>query len=189
VLDGVVRSLRALPFVVGKELQVVAFSIDPEEGPAQAQKKKQATLRHYSGTDSAEGWHFLTGQKDAIEQLSRAIGFRYARRGARQEYVHASGIVVLTPGGRVARYFYGFDFAPRDLKLGLVEAGQGRIGSAIDQLLLLCYSYDPATGKYGPIIFNSLRLAGVATLTALGTFVIVMLRRERRNHDAEKDIA
>ena len=189
VLEGVVRSLRALPFLVGKELQVVAVSIDPREGPAQAQEKKQVTIKRYSRSPSGEGWHFLTGQKEAIEQLSGTIGFRYARQGARQEYIHASGIVVLTPEGRVARYFYGFDFAPRDLKLGLIEATQGKIGSPIDRLLLLCYDYDPATGKYGLVILNSLRLSGLATVVALGAFLVVMFRRERRKNVPEKESA
>ncbi|HWP59568.1 MAG TPA: SCO family protein [Candidatus Acidoferrales bacterium] len=183
VLDGLVRSLRAVPFSVGADLTVVAFSIDPREAPALARAKKQTAVQRY-GSGSGRGWHFLTGERASIERLARAIGFAYREEPARQQYAHATGIVVTTADGRVSRYLYGFDFAPRDLKLALVEAGQGKIGSPIDQLLLLCYEYDPATGKYGLVILNSLRLSGIATVAALAAFVACMLRRERQKNRA-----
>jgi len=126
------------------------------------------------------GWHFLTGQDASIRRVMNVIGFRYTYDARTDQYAHATGVVILTPQGRTSRYFYGIDLSPRDLRLGLIEAAEGRIGSPIDQVLLLCYHYDPLTGRYGLIIMNVIRLVGLATVLVLGGFIVVMLRRDRR---------
>jgi protein SCO1/2 len=180
VLNGLLRSLRALSFTAGHEFTVVMVSFAPRETPALAAIKKATYLQAYARPGAEAGWHFLTGEEPAIQQLTQAAGFRYVYDAKADQYAHASGIIVLTPQGRIARYFYGVEYAPRDLRLGLVEASTNKIGSPIDQVLLLCYHYDPATGKYGVLITNVLRLAGVATVLGLGTFMLVMFCRERR---------
>lgn len=180
VLNGLLGSLKALSFNVGDEFNIVTVSFDPRETPALAAAKKKEYVRRYGRPGAAAGWHFLTGEEEAIRQLARAVGFRYAYDAKTDQYIHASGIMVVTPRGRLARYFYGIEYAPRDVRLGLVEASANRIGSPIDQVLLFCYHYDPVTGKYGLLIMNVLRLAGLATVLALGTFIAVMLRRDRR---------
>jgi len=182
VLDGLLKSLRALAFNVGDQFAVVTVSFDPRETPALAAAKKKEYLQRYARPGAADGWHFLTGQETAIRQLTQAVGFRYTYDAEKDQYIHASGIVVLTPQGKIARYFYGIEYAPRDVRLGLVEAAANKIGSPIDQILLFCYHYDPVTGKYGILIMNVLRLAGVATVLSLGTFVVVMLRRDRQKN-------
>jgi len=180
VLNGLLRSLRALSFTAGNEFTVVTVSFDPGETPALAAAKKEIHLQEYARPGAEAGWHFLTGEETAIHQLTQAVGFRYVYDAKANQYAHASGIIVLTPEGRIARYFYGVEYAPRDLRLDLVEASANKIGSPIDQLLLLCYHYDPATGKYGVLITNVIRLAGVATVLGLGTFMLVMFRRDRQ---------
>jgi protein SCO1/2 len=180
VLNGLLRSLRALSFTAGTEFTVVTVSFDPRETPTLAATKKATYLHEYARSGAEAGWHFLTGEEPAIRRLTQAVGFRYVYDAKTDQYAHASGILVLTPQGRIARYFYGVEYAPRDLRLGLVEASANKIGSPVDQLLLLCYHYDPAAGKYGVLITNVLRLAGVATVLGLGTFMLVMFRRERQ---------
>jgi protein SCO1/2 len=179
VLQGVVRALRALPFDVGRELTVVTFSFDPRDTPARAATRKAAALADYRRPGADAGWHFLTGDEAAIRALTAAIGFRHAWDAERQQYAHASGVLVLTPGGTISHYFFGVDFAPRDLRLALVEASAHRIGSLVDQLLLFCFHYDPATGRYGRAALGAVRLGGALTLVALGAFLLVMWRRER----------
>lgn len=179
VLNGVVSAMKALPFDAGEAFDVVTVSIDPTDTAAQAAAKKAVYLQQYRRPGAAAGWHFLTGDAAAIEQLAGAVGFRYRYDPERDEYAHAAGIAVLTPQGRVARYFFGVEFVPRDLKFALMEAAEARIGSPIDQLLLFCYHYDPSTGRYGPIVLGGLRLAGGATVLALAGFVALALRRER----------
>jgi protein SCO1/2 len=193
VVEALVRSLKAISFDAGKEFNVLVVSIDPTEGPALAAAQKQKYLERYGRAGAERGWHFLTGEKVSIERLTAAVGFGYAYDPQNKEdpYVHPTGIVVLTPKGRVSRYFYGIEYAPRDLRLGLVEASGNKIGSPVDQLLLICHKYDPTTGKYNLVIMNVLRLAGLATLLILGAFVLVMLRRERlgkirAKHEGEK---
>lgn len=181
VLNSLLRALNVLTFDIGTEFEVVTVSIDPGETHALAAQKKAEYLKNYRGNDAALGWHFLTGEQDQITQLAQAVGFRYEYEEKTDQYVHASGIIVLTPDGRIARYYYGIDFPPRDLRWGLVEAADGEIGNPVDQLLLLCYTYDPLTGKYGLFVRNSLRIGAIATVLALGTFIIVMLRRERED--------
>jgi protein SCO1/2 len=185
VRDGLATSLRQLSFRPGEEFEVVVVSIDPQETAEQAAVAKAQTLAAYgdatqdtgSGTESAAGWHFLTGDHAAIDRLADAIGFRYAYDIDQDEYAHPSGIVLLTPSGRIARYFYGIDYAPQDVRLGLVEASANRIGTAVDQLLLLCYHYDPVAGKYSPLILTMVRAAGLATVVGLGALVLILRRK------------
>jgi protein SCO1/2 len=179
LLDGVVRSLRAISFNAGNEFNVVTVSFDPQDAPALAAAKKADLIEKYSRPGAASGWHFLTGDQASIQQLTQSVGFRYNYDARTGEFGHATGIVLLTPDGKTSRYFYGIDFSPRDLRLGLVEAAANQIGSPIDQLLLFCYHYDPTTGKYTPLVTNIMRLAGGATVMAIGGFIILMLRRER----------
>ncbi len=181
LLDGLVRTLRPLSFDIGKQFNVVTVSFDPRDTPAFASAKKQDFVQRYGRPGAAQGWHFLTGQSSAIQRLTKAVGFRYTYDAQTHEFGHATGVILLTPHGKTARYFYGIDFSPRDMRLGLIEASENKIGSPIDQLLLFCYHYDPTTGKYGIIITNVIRLAGIATVLILGTFIGVMLRRERKN--------
>lgn len=180
VLNGLVRSLRAVKLDAGDQFQVVVVSFDPGETPALAAAKKDAYVHQYGRAGAAEGWHFLTGEQVSIRRLTQAVGFRYTYDARSRQFAHASGIVVLTPSGKVSRYFYGIEYAARDLRLGLVEASANKIGTTIDQVLLFCYHYDPLTGKYGFVIMNFIRLAGLATVLALGGFIFLMLRRERR---------
>lgn len=180
VLTSLLRAMNVLAFGIGTEFDVLTVSVDPEETHELAAEKREEYLSNYHGRDGSNGWYFLTGQQDQIKQLASAVGFRYEYEEQTDQYIHASGIMVLTPEGKLSRYFYGIDYPPRDLRWGLVEAADGAIGSVVDQLLLMCYSYDPMTGKYGLYIRNSLRISAVATVVAIGSFIVVMLRRERR---------
>jgi protein SCO1 len=180
VLEGLVRSLKPLALDVGREFDVVVISIDERDRPESARKKETEVIHRYGRDGGAAGWHFLTGEKSAIQEVTGSAGFNYAWDEASKQYVHASGIFVLTPRGEIARVLYGIDYAPRDLRLALVEAAGGTIGSAIDQLLLYCYHYDPLTGKYGLVIMSALRLAGLTTVLAIASFIATMLKRERR---------
>jgi protein SCO1/2 len=187
VLEGLVRSLKPLSLDVGRDFEVIVISIDERDGPESAQKKKLEVVNRYGRGGSAAGWHFLTGEKSAIEEVTQSAGFTYAWDEASKQYVHASGIFILTPQGEIARVLYGIDYTPRDVRLALVEAAGGTIGGAIDQLLLYCYHYNPLTGKYGLAIMTSLRLAGLSTVLAMATFIITMLRRERRGSHPEAE--
>jgi len=179
VLNGMLRTFRTMSFDVGDEFEVVTVSFSPTETPALASAKKESYLEKYGREGSGDGWHFLTGREDQIKRLADAVGFRYTYDPETEQYAHASGIMVLTPKGRVARYYYGIEYAPRDLRLGLVEAAENRIGSPVDRILLYCMHYDPMTGKYGVVIKNVLRLTGFATVLLLSGFIAVMLTRER----------
>ena len=187
VLNGVVGSLEAVPFRVGDEFDIVTVSFDPRETPALAAEKKQTYLRQYErlkpDDKAAGGWHFLTGNQEAIEQLTKTVGFRYAFDPQTDQFAHASGIMVLTPQGKVSGYFYGIEYAPRDLRLSLVEASENKIGSPVDQLILYCYHYDPTRGQYGLVIINVIRLAGIVTVIAI-ICLILMLRRRSSPHEA-----
>jgi protein SCO1/2 len=171
-MNGIVR------FNIGREFNVVTVSIDPRDTPQDAAAAKKRYLQRYRRAGAAEGWHFLTGKKDQIDALAQAVGFRYAWDPEIQQYAHASGLMLLTPAGRVAQYYYGIEYAPRDIQLGLVEASKGKIGSVVDQVLLYCYHYDPRQGRYGAAIFNILRLSALATVLALGGFMLIMFRRD-----------
>lgn len=181
VLNSLLRAMNVLSFGMGTDFDVLTISVDPGETPELAAAKKAEYSKNYRGRAGSTGWHFLTGEEPAIEQLAAAVGFRYLYDEDTDQYIHASGLMVLTPAGKLARYFYGIDYPPRDLRWGLVEAADGAIGNPVDQLLLLCYSYDPMTGKYGLYIRNSLRIGGLITVLALAAFIIAMLKRERRN--------
>jgi len=180
VLNGVLRSLRALSFTAGQEFDVVTVSFDPEETPTLALTKKRLYLERYNRAGAADGWHFLTGSEESIRRLTEAVGFRYVYVPARDQFAHASGIMVLTPQGKLSRYFYGVEFPTRDLRLGLVEAAANRIGSAVDQVLLLCFHYDPTTGKYGFVIMNAIRFAALLTVLGLGMFMVPGFLRDRK---------
>lgn len=180
VLNGLVESLRTLSFDAGKQFDVITVSFDPGETPKLAAEKKANYLKQYERSGTAAGWHFLTGDSAAIRQLTSAVGFRYKYDASTDQFAHASGLMVITPEGKIARYFYGIEYPARDLRLALIEASENKIGSPVDQLLLYCFHYDPLTGKYGLVIMNVLRVAGVATVLLLGTFMLVMFRRDRR---------
>jgi protein SCO1/2 len=180
VLNGLVRALLDVTFDVGKEFNIVTVSFDPRETPALAAAKKKTYVERYGRPGAAKGWHFLTGEQDSIKRLTDAVGFRYTYDARHDQFAHASGIMVLTPRGRIARYFYDVNYSPRDLRLGLVEAAENKIGSPADQILLFCFHYDPAEGRYGPVIVNFVRLSGGLTVLALGTFLTVLWRGERR---------
>ena len=180
VLNGLVESLRTLSFDAGKQFDVITVSFDPGETPKLAAEKKANYLKQYERSGTAAGWHFLTGDSAAIRQLTSAVGFRYKYDASTDQFAHASGLMVITPEGKIARYFYGIEYPARDLRLALIEASENKIGSPVDQLLLYCFHYDPLTGKYGLVIMNVLRVGGVATVLLLGTFMLVMFRRDRR---------
>jgi protein SCO1/2 len=180
IMNGLTQSLKTLSFSPGEEFDVVALSFDPGEGPEQAAHSKTVHLQRYGRPESAAGWHFLTGSEESIRALTDAVGFSYAYDPQQDEYAHAAGLVVLTPDGRVARYFYGIEYPPRDLRFGLVEAAEGTIGSLVDQVLLYCYRYDPTTGTYSAVVMNIVRLGGLVTVCALAIFVLAAWRVERR---------
>ena len=179
VLNGLVQGLREMPFTMGKEYRVVTVSFDPNETTDMAAAKKRSYLHSYGKPEAAAGWHFLTGDQESISRLTRAVGFRYAYDPTSDQYAHAAGIVILTPAGKISRYFYDIHYSGRDLRLGLVEASQNKIGSPIDQILLFCFHYDPTAGKYGAAIMNFVRLGGVLTVIVLGTMFGLLLRGER----------
>jgi protein SCO1/2 len=178
VMNGLSSSLRALSFSAGEEFDVVVISFDPRDNPASALEKKQAHLAYWHTEQTTGGWHLLTGDEATITRVTKAAGFSYAYDKATGQYAHVSGILVVTPEGRLARYFYGIEYSPKELRLALVESSQGHIGSAIDELLLFCYHYDPETGRSGATVMNLVRAAGVLTLAAMGTFMFVMWRRD-----------
>ncbi len=180
VLNGLVTSLKTLPFEPGGDYEVVVFSFDPSDGAAEATARKDNALARYGRGESGDGFHFLTGDAEAIDRLTEAIGFRYARDGDSGEFAHTAGLVLATPDGRIARQLFGVEYAPRDLRLALVEAGEGKIGGLVDSVLLYCFHYDPQIGRYSAMTMNMVRLGAVVTLAALATFVLLMLWRERR---------
>ncbi|AGA27907.1 SCO family protein [Singulisphaera acidiphila] len=180
VLNTLLRSMNALSFDVGKEFDVITVSIDPKETPGLAARKKASYLARYGRPGAEKGWHFLTGDQDSITQLAKVVGFRYEWDAKNNQYAHAAGIMLVTPQGKLSRYIYGLSYPARDLRLGLMDAAMRKIGSPIDQLLLLCYHYDPRTGRYNLAAMNVIRVLGFATIGSLGTFVFVMLRRDRR---------
>jgi protein SCO1/2 len=187
VLDGVVNALHELRFKLGEEYEVVSFSFDPRDTVVAAKDKHTVMTRRYGRPGSEDNWHFLTGSEESIRQLTDAIGFRYTFDPKTRQFAHAAMIAVLTPDGRLSRYFYGINFNPRDVRLALVEASKNQIGNATDQLLLLCYEYDPQTGKYTAVAMNVVRLGGVATVLGLGGFVFFLTRRDRAPADIKRD--
>jgi protein SCO1 len=184
VLNGTLRSTQAMKFTIGDEYEIVSVSIDPTDTPEMAAAKKETYVNSYRREGADKGWHFLTGKQEAIDKLADTVGYKYRYDERSNQYAHASGIMVVTPQGRVSRYLYGIDYNPNDLRLALVESSENRIGSAVDAFLLMCYHYDPQTGKYGLIIDNVLRVAGIVTMFVLGGFLWVMFRQERRRSAA-----
>ncbi len=186
VLGELTRSLRPLEPSIGKDFDVVTVSVNPKESPEQADGMRRNYLKRYNRPGSDSGWHSLTGDERSIERLAKAIGFRYTYSPKLNLYAHAAGFVLLTPAGRVSRYFYGVEYPARELKAALVEASASKIGSPIDRVVLYCYDYDPATGKYTFAVMNVIRVFGVATALALGTFMFLMVRRDRRKARATR---
>jgi len=176
VLSGLESALRVLKFDVGKEFDVITVSFDPKETPEMASEKKAEYLKRYGRSGAAEGWHFLTGPAASIDALTKAAGFQYQYDSKTGQFAHATAIMVLTPEGKIAQYYYGVEFAPKDLRFGLIQASENKIGTVVDQVLLYCYHYNPDTGKYGAIINRVLQLAAGATVLILGTFILVMFR-------------
>ncbi len=176
-LNGLESALRILKFDVGKEFDVITVSFDPKDTPDAAAKKKAEILKRYKRAGAEQGWHFLVGNQGSIDKIAQAAGFEFEYDTKTQQFAHSPAIMVLTPQGKIAQYYYGIDYPPKDLRLALVDASQEKIGNVVDEVLLYCYHYDPAKGKYSATIVRILRLAGVATLLCLGTLFIVLFRR------------
>ena len=179
-LNGISSALKALPFTPGDEFDIVVVSFDPRDTPATANAKKQAHLQHWSAHETAAGWHFLTGDEATIRQVTSAAGFTYQWDETSGQYAHVSGLLTLTPDGRLSRYFYGVEYSPRELRMAIVESGEGRVGSPVEELLLYCFQYDPTSGRYGVVVMNLVRLGGLLTVALVAGFVFVMRRREPR---------
>jgi protein SCO1/2 len=184
VLSGVVAGLRPLSIKPGRDFEIVAVSFDPADTPVDAAQKRDHYSHSYSSRAGVTGWHFLTGSNSSIQPLMQSIGFRYRYDAEHQIFIHASGVMVLTPDGHLARYLYGVEYEPKDLKLSLIEASHNRIGSPVDQILLLCYHYDPKTGKYGALVMNLLRWASILILIVLAAGAWLLFRRDLREHRA-----
>jgi protein SCO1/2 len=178
VLNALDRSFKDVPMDIGKDFGVVTVSIDPSETPKLASAKRDLYAGIYGRPGGAAGWHFLTGEQSQIRQLADAVGFRYAYDADSKQFAHASAVMVLTPNGKISRYFYGIQYPSRDMRLGLVEASEGKIGSPVDQVLLFCYHYDPVTGKYGLLISRVIKASGLLTVLAIGILVLVLSRHE-----------
>ena len=189
VLNGMTGALKTLSFDAGKDFEVVVVSIDPKDNFRLAANKKASYVEHYGRPATAAGWHFLTGTESSIKPLADALGFRYVYDANIKQYAHGAAIYVATPKGIVSRYLMGIDFAPRDLRLALVEASNNVLGNVVDQVLLLCYHYDPATGKYGAATINAIRVGFVATVTGFLAFLFVSLRGERRANNKARRAA
>jgi protein SCO1/2 len=179
VMNGISSALKVLPFKAGDDFDVVLVSFDPRDTPAHAAEKERAHLQYWSVPQEAEAWHLLTGDEATIQRVTSAAGFSYRWDERSAQFAHVSGVLVVTPGGKLSRYFYGVEYSPKELRLALVEAGEGKVGSAIDELLLYCFHYDPESGRYGVVVMNLIRLSGVATLMFIGGFILLSRRRER----------
>jgi protein SCO1/2 len=180
VMNGLSSALKPLTFTPGKDFDVVLVSFDPRDTPQAAAEKKAAHLKYWSAESTANSWHFLTGTEAQIRRTTQAAGFSYQWDERAQQFAHVSGVLVVTPDGRLSRYFYGIEYSPKELRLALVESGQGAIGSKIDELLLYCFHYDPESGRYGVVVMNLIRLGGVITVALLAGFILLMRRRDTR---------
>jgi len=178
VMNGVSSALKVVPFTPGKDFEVVFVSFDPRDTPQAAAEKKTALLADYQQTNTAAAWHFLSGDEASIRQVTSAAGFNYRWDEATGQFAHVSGVLVATADGRLSRYFYGVEYSPKELRMALVESGDGKVGSLVDTLLLYCYHYNPAAGRYGAIAMNLVRLGGAVTALFLGGFIFLMRRRE-----------
>jgi len=181
VLNGELRTMKAITLDLGKDFDAITVSFEPKDTPELAKAKRDVYAGQYGRPGARESWHFLTGDQSSIDALTEAVGFHYAYDSGSRQYAHAAAIMVLTPQGHIARYFYGVQYPGRDVRLGLVEASQGKIGTPTDHALLYCYQYDPATGKYGLIVMNVVRAGGALIMLVLGIFMFVMFRRERHH--------
>jgi protein SCO1/2 len=179
VLNGTLNSLKEVPLEIGKDFNVITVSIDPTEKPVLADAKHIMYAGLYGRRGAVHGWHFLTGDAEQIQKLAAAVGFRFVYDKESSQFAHASGIMVLTPEGRLSRYFYGIAYPPRDVRLALVEASEGKIGSTVDEILLFCFHYDPVTGKYAVTILNVVRAAGALSALAIALMIVLFLRREK----------
>ncbi len=180
VLNGLTHSMEQISLNLGSDFDVVTVSFNPHETWQLAAAKKGNYVEKYNRSGAIQGWHFLTGEEANIKKLADTAGFHYKYDPITKQYAHASGIMVLTPEGKISRYFYGIEYKPKDLRLGLVEASQDKIGNFADQVLLFCFHYDPTTGKYGLIIANVMRVAASASVLALGGLIFFFLRKERQ---------
>ncbi len=180
VINGLASALDVLSLRPGEDFEIVTVSFDPHDTPATATAKKAGYIARYKQPGAAAAWHFLTGDQPAIDRLTKAAGFRYVWDQETKQFAHPTGIIVLTPDGRLARYLFGIEYGPRDLRFGIVDASAGRVGGIVDSLLLYCYHYDPTTGRYGLVIMRAIRLAGAATVLALVTFIVLAVRHEKR---------
>jgi protein SCO1/2 len=180
VINGLASALDVLSLEPGKDFEIVTVSFNPRDTPETALAKKVSYIARYRQPGAAAAWHFLTGDQSSIDRLTRAAGFRYAWDEETKQFAHPTGVIVLTPDGRLARYLFGIEYGPRDLRYAIVEASNGKVGSVVDSLLLYCYHYDPATGRYGAAIMRLIRAAGAATVLALGAFIFIMVRKEKR---------
>ena len=180
ILNGMLSSFRQISFNAGEQFEVINVSFDPRDTPAIAAAKKQTYIKAYNRAGGEAAWHFLTGDEANVRRLADAVGFRYLWDEQTKQFAHASGIMILTPEGKLARYFYGVEYPPRDLRLGLVEASQNRIGTPVDTLMLYCYHYDPATGKYGAVVMNIMRVAGVITVGLMVGLFFFLRKISRR---------
>jgi protein SCO1/2 len=180
VLESLTSSLTEMRGDMGKEYDVITVSIDPRDMPEAAMERKTRYVKRYGRQSAWDGWHFLTGFESGIRHLTDAVGFEYAYDPQHDQFAHGTTLLAVTPDGHVSRYFNGFEYKPRDLRLGLVEASKGKIGTLTDSVLLLCYHYDPATGRYSRTAMNGVRVGGIATVLGLGGFIFVMIRSERR---------
>jgi protein SCO1 len=182
--DGLFKTLNTLSLKPGEDFSIVTLSFDPRETPAISAGARRFAIERCGPQAVGKGWHFLTGNQPEIDAITSAVGFRYMFDDSTKQYAHAAGIFVLTPSGIVSRYLSGINYTPRDVRLALVEASSGKVGTATDQMLLLCYMYNPVTGKYGLAIISAIRAAGVATVGMMGVAIFVMLRREKREHQS-----
>ncbi|MGA8038038.1 MAG: SCO family protein [Candidatus Acidiferrales bacterium] len=189
VLSGMEASLRNISLNIGSDFNVVTVSIDPHEDSKLAHVKQELYTGVYGRRGAAQGWHFLTGDEPQIKQLADSVGFRYAYDPDSKQFAHASTIMVLTPEGKISKYFYGITYPSRDLRLGIVDASDGKIGTPVDSVLLFCYHYDPATGKYGLLVSRLIQGGGLLTLLILGGFIFILFRHERRSHRAQESKA
>ena len=188
VLNGELRTMKAISLDLGKDFEAVTVSFEPKDTPALAKAKRDVYAGQYGRPEAADHWHFLTGEQQSIDALTNAAGFHYAYDSSIRQYAHAAAILVLTPDGRIDRYFYGVIYPARDVRLGLVEASEGKIGTLTDHALLYCYQYDPMTGKYGVVVMNVLRAAGGLTVLVLGIFMTLMFLRERKSVHVRQDL-
>ena len=182
VLNGLTGSLKGVSLEAGKDFDVIAVSFDAKEfdKPDLARNKKASYMERYGRPETEKGWHFLTGKQESIDAITSAAGFSYVWDEKSNQFAHASAIMIANPDGKLSRYFYGIDYSPKDVKFGLIESADNKVGSVTDQLLLYCYHYDPATGKYGFAILNAVRLGAVATLLGMGLMGFVFWRRNKR---------